>query len=260
MSSLEQALALIAAGHAQSISVAVHDSHSGERVELRARESMHSASTMKLAVLLAAYRLRVELDRPVRVDNCFTSIADGSPFAVDPKEDDDPWPYMQLGREVPLRVLLERMIVRSSNLATNLVMQTVSAAQVQHVCRDLGATDIRVLRGVEDPKAHERGLDNTATARDLALLLAAMPPEGIEVLSRQQLDGGISSGLPRGTRVAHKGGDIARHHHDAALVFPEGRKPYGLVVMTRGFEAKEEAAALVREVSRTVWRSVGQPS
>ena len=112
---------------------------------------------------------------------------------------------------------------------------------------------------VEDPKAHERGLDNTATARDLALLLAAMPPEGIEVLSRQQLDGGISSGLPRGTRVAHKGGDIARHHHDAALVFPEGRKPYGLVVMTRGFEAKE-AAALVREVSRTVWRSVGRPS
>ena len=52
MSSLEQALALIAAANAQSISVAVHDSHSGERVELRARESMHAASTMKLAVLL----------------------------------------------------------------------------------------------------------------------------------------------------------------------------------------------------------------
>lgn len=256
MSSLEQALALIAAANAQTLSVAVHDSQSGERVELRARESMHAASTMKLAVLLAAYRLRVDLDRPVRVENSFTSIADGSPFAVDPKEDDDPWPYMRLGREVSLRVLLERMIVRSSNLATNLLMRTLSAERVQHVCRDLGATDIRVLRGVEDLKAHERGLDNTATARDLALLLDAMPPEGVEVLSRQQLDGGISSGLPPGTRVAHKSGEIARHHHDAALVLPEGRKPYVLVVMTRGFEKKDEAATLVQEVSRIVWRSL----
>lgn len=127
---------------------------------------------------------------------------------------------------------------------------------MQHVCREVGANDIRVLRGVEDLKAHERGLDNTATALDLALLLDAMPPEGVEVLSRQQLDGGISSGLPRGTRVAHKSGDIAGHHHDAALVFPEGRKPYVLVVMTRGFEKKDEAATLVREVSRTVWRSL----
>lgn len=116
MSSLEQALALIAASNAQSISVAVHDLHSGERVELRARESMHAASTMKLAVLLAAYRLRVELDRPVRVENCFTGIADGSPFAVDPKEDDDAWPYMQLGREV--LVVITRGLEKKDEAAT----------------------------------------------------------------------------------------------------------------------------------------------
>jgi Beta-lactamase enzyme family len=76
MSSLEQALALILAAHAQTISVFVHDPESGERVELRARESMHAASTMKLAVLLAAYRLPVDLEQPVRVENRFTSPAE----------------------------------------------------------------------------------------------------------------------------------------------------------------------------------------
>jgi beta-lactamase class A len=261
MSSLEQALALILAAHAQTISVSVRNPETGERVELRARESMHAASTMKLAVLLAAYRLSADLEQPVRVENRFTSIADGSPFAVDPKDDDDPWPYTQLGRAVPLRVLLEHMIVRSSNLATNLAMRTLRAPEVERVCRDLGANDIRILRGVEDLEAHAKGLDNTATAHDLALLLEAMPPAGVEILFRQEFNEGIPSGLPPGTRVAHKTGDITAHHHDAALVFPGGgRKPYTLVVMTRGFATKEAAAEVVREISRTVFRSLLDPA
>jgi len=255
MSSLEQALALILAAHAQTISVSAHDLATGERVDLRARESLHAASTIKVAVLLAAYRLPVDLEQPVRVENRFTSLADGSPFAVDPKDDDDPWPYTQLGHEVPLRVLLERMIVRSSNLATNLAMRTLRVHEVQRICRELGAKDIRILRGVEDLKAHAKGLDNTATAHDLALLLEAMPPAGIEILLRQELNEGIPSGLPPGTRVAHKTGDITAHYHDAALVFAAGgRKPFSLVVMTRGFATKQAAAEVVGEISRTVYK------
>lgn len=254
MTSLEQALALILAAHSpQTISIAVHDLESGRRVELHARERMHAASTMKVAVLLAAFRLHAPLEKPVRVENRFTSLADGSEFAVDAKDDDDPWPYTQLGREVPLGVLIEHMIARSSNLATNLVMRTLRAPEVERVCRELGARDMRILRGVEDLKAHEKGLDNLATAHDLALLLEAAPPEAMAVLEKQEFNDGIPAGLPAGTRVAHKTGDITRHYHDAALVFPKGRKPYVLVVMTRGFETRQEGAAVVREISRTVF-------
>jgi len=198
MSRLEQALALILAAHTQAIGVSFHDLQTGERVELRARESLHAASTMKLAVLLAAYRLRVNLEQPVRVENRFTSIADGSAFAVDPKDDDDPWPYTQLGKDVPLGILLERMIVRSSNLATNLVMRRLQASRIERVCRDLGASDIRILRGVEDLKAHEKGLDNTGTPHDRRLRLEAMAPEAIGILARQEFNEGIPFGLPPG--------------------------------------------------------------
>jgi beta-lactamase class A len=150
-------------------------------------------------------------------------------------------------------VLVEHMIARSSNLATNLVMQTLRAPAVERVCRELGARDMRILRGVEDLKAHEKGLDNLATAHDLALLLEAAPPEAVAVLEKQEQNDGIPAGLPPATRVAHKTGDITRYHHDAALVFPKGRKPYVLVVMTRGFETQKEAAAVVRDISRLVW-------
>ncbi|MGE5049203.1 MAG: serine hydrolase [Deltaproteobacteria bacterium] len=255
MKSLEQALALILAAHSpQTISIAVHDLESGQRIELHARERMHAASTMKLAVLLAAFRLHAPLEKPVRVENRFTSLADGSEFAVDAKDDDDPWPYAQLGKEVPLGVLIEHMIERSSNLATNLVMQTLRAPEVERVCRELGARDMRILRGVEDLKAHEKGLDNLATAHDLALLLEAAPAEALAVLEKQERNDGIPAGLPSGTRVAHKTGDITLHHHDAALVFPKGRKPYVLVVMTRGFETRQEAAAVLRDISRVVFQ------
>ncbi len=193
----------------------------------------------------------------MRVENKFKSLADGSDFSVDPQDDGDPWPYTQLGREVPLRALLERMIIRSSNLATNLVMQRLDAARITQVCRELGAREIEVLRGVEDGKAFAKGLNNTTTAHDLAVLLeaSAAQPEIVELLARQEFNEGIPAALPKGTRVAHKTGDIDRIYHDAALVYPPGRKPYVLVVMTRGFATKEEVAAAVREVSRAVWQS-----
>jgi hypothetical protein len=38
-----------------------------------------------------------------------------------------------------------------------------------------------------------------------------------------------------------------------------GRKPYVPVVLTRGFEKKDDAAAVVRDISRAVWRSVLDP-
>jgi len=257
MPALESALLALLAAHPETIAVAFHDAETGQRIELRADEPMHAASTMKLAVLVAAFRLGVDLRKPIRIENRFRSIADGSEFSVDPKDDDDPWPYAH--PEATLGVLLERMIVRSSNLATNLVMQTLKAAEVQRVCDELGAKGMRILRGVEDLKAHEKGLDNLATAHGLAALLEAAPPQAVDVLARQEFNEGIPAGLPKGIRVAHKTGDIERIYHDAALVFPPGRKPYALVVMTRGFRTKDDGAAAVREISRTVWKSVVDP-
>ena len=105
---------------------------------------------------------------------------------------------------------------------------------------------------MEDLKAHEQGLDNLATAHDLPCSSAA-PEAAVAVLEKQEENDGIPAGLPPGTRIAHKTGDITRHYHDAALVFPKGRKPYVLVVMTRGFETRQEAASVVARISRLVF-------
>ena len=66
----------------------------------------------------------------------------------------------------------------------------------------------------------------------------------------------IPAGLPEGTRVANKTGSITRIAHDAAIVYPPGRAPYVLVVLTRGFADGDVARATGRDISRAVWSHV----
>jgi beta-lactamase class A len=254
---------IAAVGSGVTVAVAFRDLETGEVVLRRAHERFHAASTMKLPIMMAVHDGHHALDEPILVENRFASIVDGSAFALDPKDDEDPWTFEQLGRTVPLGKLVERMIVRSSNLATNLVIERVGVACVASLCESLGAGEVRVLRGVEDQKAFDRGLNNETTAAGLATLLAAIGERRvagadamIEVLARQELNEGIPSGLPPGTRVAHKTGGITKIYHDAALVLPASRKGYVLVVLTRGFADEKEAARLVSELSRLVWTHV----
>src|SRR6188474_96099 len=131
------------------------------------------------------------------------------------------------------------MITRSSNLATNSVIALVDAKRATQTLRTLGAQQMTVLRGVEDGKAYQKGLNNTATARDLATLLAAIErgqaasPASTKamrsILLAQELNQEIPAGLPPGTPVAHKTGQISSVLHDAAIIYPPGRAPYVLV-------------------------------
>lgn len=254
------------ASEAETVAVSFVDLSSGERVAIDERESMHAGSTMKLPVMMEVFRLvgekQLAPDQPIAVKNEFRSMVDGSPFTLDAADDGDPWMYTQLGHEVPLVKVVERMIVRSSNLATNLLIDRAGAEHVTALCRALGAGDIVVRRGVEDGKAYRAGLNNTTSARDLALLLEAIyrhrvagADEMLAILGKQEFNEGIPAGLPPSTPVAHKTGWLDRFYHDAAIVTAPGLHPYVLVVMTRG-PTEKKAPALVADLSRIVYQHV----
>ena len=229
--------------------------------------SFHAASTMKIAVMIQVFRDadagRLALGQLIVVRNEFASIVDGSPYTLDPKDDSDSGMYALVGHSVTVRDLMLRMIQRSSNLATNTVIGLVGAARADSTAHALGATHIRVLRGVEDGKAFERGLNNTTTARDLAALLIAIQqdkaatPAGCaamrDVLLGQEFNTEIPAGLPAGTKVAHKTGQITGVLHDAAIVYPAKAPPYVLVVLTSGIPDERVARAMIADISRMVY-------
>ena len=256
------------------VGVAFHDLQSGDSLYLGADDSFHAASTMKVPVMIELFR-RVDahglsLDQGILLINQFASIVDGSPYALDPGSDSDSSAYLKVGSRVTVRELIDRMITRSSNLATNALIELVGAKQANATAHALGAKNIRVLRGVEDEKAFQAGMNNTTTARDLAALLEAIETGKAasrsscdamrDVLLRQEFNDEIPAGLPPGTRIAHKTGFITAVQHDAAIVYPNGRKPYVLVVLTRGISDEKVAKTLIADISRFVYGHVMNPT
>ncbi len=253
----------------KTIAVAYYDLRDGRSLLRNEHEVFHAASTMKVPVMLAVFeaitRGKLRLDQPVRVRNEFTSIYDGSPYALDAKEDSDQEVYGWVGKDVPLEDLVRHMIVRSSNLATNNVMEFVGANEVMALMKRIGANEIKVLRGVEDQKAFDHGMNNTTTAYDLMLIFRALGEQKVispaasqkmvEILSGQEFNNGIPAGLPPGTRVAHKTGSITKIAHDAALVFAPDGSSYVLVILTRGFAQESDAEKVMAEISRAVWNA-----
>lgn len=231
-------------------------------------EPFHAASTMKIPVMIELFHQQKEgklkLSDPLLVKNEFHSIVDGSSFKLDAGDDSEAELYKAEGQTRTLGQLLELMITVSSNLATNLIIEKLGPQKIRNSVHALHANGMNFLRGVEDNKAFEKGLNNTTTARGLEVLLTAIAQgkavnagssrEMVEVLKRQKFNEGIPSGLPAGTVVAHKTGEITKIHHDAAIVYAP--KPYVLVILTRGLEKQEESALLMGEISRLIYQAV----
>ncbi len=265
--------ARIAASPGAFVAVSYHDLETGEALEINGDSVFHAASTMKVPVMMEVLRqgqtAAFSLDQGILLVNQFSSIADGSSYALDAASDSDTALYSRIGERVTVRDLMQRMITRSSNLATNQLIALTGAANVNAMARSLGARRIQVLRGVEDQKAFDRGMNNTTTSGDLAILLLAIErgqvlspassAEMREILLAQEFNEKIPAGLPPGTRVAHKTGEITAVSHDAGVVYPQGRKPYVVVVLTKGLRESRASSALIADLSRLIYAHATAP-
>ena len=263
----------------QQIQKHIADSHADVGVAFRtldgktewfyhADDSFHAASTMKVPVMIELYRQvqagKLKLSDPLTIHNEFHSIVDASPYKLDPSDDSETELYKAEGQTRTLTELCELMITVSSNLATNLIIEKLGVENIRAIVHSLNADGMHVLRGVEDTKAFEKGLNNTTTARALQILLASIAdntaagPEAsqqmLAILERQKFNEGIPAGLPPGTKVAHKTGEITKIHHDAAIVFAP--RPFVLVILVRGLPNIKDSSALMADISSLLFQSL----
>jgi beta-lactamase class A len=234
---------------------------------VRPDDVFHAASTMKIPVMIELFHQvqqgKVSLDDKIVVNNEFRSIVDGSPYKLSAADDSEADLYRSEGQSRTLRDLCELMITASSNFSTNLLIEKLGVENIRAIVHALGADGVVVLRGVEDGKAFEKGLNNTVTARGLATLLEVIAQgnrvdsvssqEMLGILKRQKFNEGIPAGLPPGIAVAHKTGEITKIHHDAAIVF--AKRPYVLVILVRGLADRKQSAALMAQISGELYRA-----
>ena len=147
-------------------------------IALRPDVVYHAASTMKVPVMIELFRRidagTLKLDDTIVVSNVFHSIVDGSEYTLSASVDSDGEVYKAIGSPMSYRALCEAMITVSSNLATNVLIEKLGAAKIQATVMALGAGGMKVLRGVEDQKAFDKGMSNETTARGLSTLLEAI--------------------------------------------------------------------------------------
>lgn len=231
---------------ARALAVAVHDLETGLEFRYRAERWFHAASTIKLAVLLGVYgaihEKRLVPQSRLHVRNRFRSAYDGSSFRILSERDADSEVQSAIGKTMRIGELARNMIIRSSNLSTNLLLDLLGIEFLQRVLAqyDLGGIDLR--RGVEDELAFEHGINNRVTADGLVHLLRLIAEERafspelsrtmVDILHDQEFRSGIPAGLPAHARVAHKTGEISTVAHDAGIVYLPKRKPYVVTILT----------------------------
>ena len=275
---LERVLEMMAGGSGARFGIYFKDLTSGLSLSKNPSLVMHAASTMKTPVMLEVLRrvdagtLTLEDELPVK--NEFRSLADGSPFSVGLEEADAPTMKYH-GRIAPLAFLVREMIVRSSNLATNIVLTLVGPESVQKLCDDLGAPTVHVRRCVEDSKAFDKGINNETDAAGMAVVMEACvrspklsdaaKGKAWEILTGQTFGDQIPAGLhpQSGAVVGHKTGSISSVQHDAAVVkLPDGRM-YVLVLLANDFGANDAGRKRViettKKMSRAVWEAMIAP-
>lgn len=230
---------------AAAYAVALHDYETGFRFAINQDRPFHAASTMKVAVLLAIGRAleqgRLRLDDTLHVRNRFLSAVDQTPFRIDADSDGYPQLHRLIGRTARVSDLTEWMIVSSSNLATNLLLDHLTLEYALEVLREAGVSGVELRRGVDDTRAHEQNLNNETTAQGLLDLFAVLRGDFlakasrdfvINILLQQRFNSMIPAPLPAHASVAHKTGEISTACHDAGIVYLPEREPYILVVLT----------------------------
>jgi beta-lactamase class A len=255
----------------QSLAVSLFDYETGLEWARQGDRWFHSASTIKVAVLFALFGAvdagRFTLDSRLHVRNRFLSAMDGTPFRISATRDADRDVHAAIGKTMRLRDLARSMIVTSSNLATNLLVDLVGVDQAQQMLERHSISGIELARGVEDDKAFEAAFNNRVTANGLVRLFRAIyerrrpqaesAREMLDILFDQEFRSGIPAGLPPEVRpqarVANKTGEISIAAHDAGLVFLPDQEPYAVAILTEPTPETNDRMERVSRVSRAVY-------
>jgi len=228
-SPLETKVREIAAAHKGKVAVAVKNLATGEGFAIDGDEVMQTASLIKLAIMVEAYRqsdakkadiaktLTLTKDDKVQGAGILTAhFSDGATF--------------------PLKDAIRLMIVFSDNTATNMVLDQLGIENVNSTMKDLGMPETRINAKVfkgsttsVDPERTKKYSLGSTTASETVKLLELIHTEKaassesckemVKHLKANEDKDQLLRSLPAGTVVAHKSGATNQVRTDAGILY-----------------------------------------
>jgi beta-lactamase class A len=256
----------------------LEDLRTGQRADRNGGVVVPSASTRKIAILMAALEAahagRLSLDQPVTIQAKYQDTTSGV------------FQHLRPGFTITFRDCLVMMIIVSDNACTATVAEMVGLDRVNALCRSIGMVGTAHRHGMPPkglPADHGVEAVNATTPNDVGLLLGLIlkgaddevaaaqlgsTPEycrlALEILSWQKLRTRLPSLLPEGTKVAHKTGTGStgrRCYNDAGIVYHGARPLFILAAYTDGVPAElpdgtpgfAATARLIGEMARAAY-------
>lgn len=217
-------------------------------VRHHATDPFYAASTIKLAVMAAAARAvdvgELAWGETIIARRVFHSAVPGAgEFTMPPGDRDGRLPAT--GSPMTARDVVRAMIGRSSNEATDMLVDRLGLPAVAAALGDAGIDDCAMGRRIGDAAAAAAGATNTVSAGGLARLMHAIvtgalaSPDATAVMRdclQRQEHPCIAEVLPPGARWGSKSGWVDGIEHDVAFVGdPESTGLKVLAVCTSGF-------------------------
>ncbi|MDP2858634.1 MAG: serine hydrolase [Bacillota bacterium] len=248
------------------MSVVIEDLVDGRRWERDGDSVCAAASTIKVPVMIAAFRLKDagRLNHAALVRVAWSSAAGGSGVV---KELHD-------GVELSVLDLITLMIIISDNTATNAVLDMVGFEDATSAAQSVGATSTVIRRKLLGGPFYERpdyslAIDNVTSASDMVAIArsihvgtAASPgscKEMLGILLRQQVNDRLPLRLPQGARVAHKTDEFQTTRHDIGVVYPTGNThPYAIAMLTKDLKDVITASCQLADASRAILSRAGR--
>jgi len=241
------------------LGLALKDLKTGKTFFLNEREVFPQASSIKIAVLLEAFKQaeegRLRLDEFIALEENRKVAGSGVLF--------------YLGRpslSLSVRDTAVLMVVLSDNTATNLLIDKVGLEAVNKRLDVLGLPKTRLRRKMMDLQAAAEGRENVSTPLEMLTLLEKIWKGGVlkEPFRKDLLailaipkDSPLRSGVPTGVDVAEKPGELEAVRCDSGIVMLPGR-PYILSVMTTYLKRDADGNPAIAAISRVAYEHLSR--
>lgn len=241
---LEHQLASLLANKSSDVGIAALDLNTGEMVSIKGDEPFPMASTVKIAVA-AIYLAQVEHGRRTLDDRISGQSA---------------------------RRLMERMMIRSDNHATDLLLRDIGGPRaLQEWIEDNRLSDMRVDRTIAQLLRAKRDLwdirDSSTPKAMVELLRRIDSGQLLRPQSRSYLldlmrrcatgKNRLKGLLPSGTRIEHKTGTLNGYVSDVGIItMPDGRRVAVAAFARGGSDRPRTIAQAARTIYDAFWKKI----
>jgi len=166
---------------------------------------------------------------------------------------------MNVGTPLSVQYLLRQMIIESDNVATNIMIDRLGMAAINKYIIKNGYHNTKLQRHMMDFEAQKQGLRNYTSVMDLGKIFKLLynhkcvndffDDKMISILKDQTDNDKIPQGLPGGTVIAHKTGELPGVFNDGGIVYST-KGDYIIVILANdvGQEAISNIASLSEKV------------